>query len=74
VNTDSLVRIIGKKEILMTYLELFHKIEAMTMEQKMMDVTHYDSGDDEFYPVGKVVLSQEMEAEDVLDKDHPILL
>lgn len=58
----------------MTYLELFHKIESMTMEQKMCDVTYYDNEDSEFRPLGAITTVNEMDDEsDVLDPNHPYL-
>jgi len=58
-------------EKIMTYKELFNKLCRFTPEQLNMDVTVYDSGDDEFYAVADYQITEE---DDVLDKNHPFFV
>ena len=54
----------------MTYKELADHIAVMDEEQRNSDVTIYDGGEDEYYPVFGIDFSPE---DDVLDKNHPFL-
>ena len=56
----------------MTWIELQHKIEAMTAYQKETDVTIYVEVEDEWFPAH--CLSITTDKQDVLDPDHPYLV
>ena len=55
----------------MTYKNLLEILQTLTLEQLKMDVTIYDIGDDEFYPMNGFHFSDK--TVDVLDPEHPYL-
>ena len=57
----------------MTYKELKNQLEKLDEDQLNMDVTIYDSEDDEFYGCYAPHLSINKEA-DTLDDNHPYLI
>ncbi len=50
----------------MTYKDLLEILSELNEEQLNMDVTVYDSIDDEFFPIDEILTAEN----DVLDKDH----
>lgn len=56
----------------MTYKELKDQLEDLNEDQLKMDVTIYDSEDDEFYGCYAPNLSFNKE-DDTLDENHPYL-
>jgi hypothetical protein len=56
---------------LMTYQNLLEILQTLTLEQLKMDVSIYDIGDDEFYPMNGFHFSNE--TTQVLDPEHPYL-
>jgi hypothetical protein len=57
----------------MTYKELKNQLEKLNEDQQDMDVTIYDSEDDEFYGCYAHDLSINNE-DDTLDDNHPYLI
>lgn len=55
----------------MTYQNLLEILQTLNIEQLKMDVTIYDIGDDEFYPMNGFHLTDK--TVDVLDPEHPYL-
>ena len=56
----------------MTYKDLKDQLEVLSEDQLRMDVTIYDSEDDEFYGCYASHLSFNKE-DDTLDENHPYL-
>ena len=54
----------------MTYYELLRKLQELDSEQLELDVTVYDAGNDEYYPVTALEFDS---SSDVLDEEHPII-
>lgn len=54
---------------LMTYQNLLEILQTLTLDQLKMDVSIYDIGDDEFYPMNGFHFADK--TVDVLDSDHP---
>lgn len=55
----------------MTYQNLLEILQTLTLEQLKMDVSIYDIGDDEFYPMEGFHFTGD--TTDVLDPEHPYL-
>ena len=53
----------------MTYQNLLEILKTLTLEQLKMDVSIYDIGDDEFYPMNGFHFTGD--TCDVLDPEHP---
>jgi len=53
----------------MTYQNLLEILQTLSHEQLKMNVSIYDIGDDEFYPMNGFHFSDE--STQVLDPDHP---
>ena len=53
----------------MTYQNLLEILQTLSHEQLKMDVSIYDIGNDEFYPMNSVHFTDKNV--DVLDPDHP---
>jgi len=53
----------------MTYQNLLEILQTLTMEQLESDVSIYDIGNDEFYPMNGFHFADK--TVDVLDPDHP---
>jgi hypothetical protein len=56
---------------LMTYQNLLEILQTLTLEQLKMDVSIYDIGDDEFYPMNGFHFTDK--TVDVLDPEHPYI-
>lgn len=54
----------------MTYKQLLQKLQELSAEQLAMDVTVYDSLNDEFYPSTDLGITEGI---DVLEDNHPII-
>lgn len=55
----------------MTYQNLLEILQTLTLEQLKMDVSIYDIGDDEFYPMNSFHFTGD--TCDVLDPEHPYI-
>ena len=55
----------------MTYQNLLEILQTLTVEQLKMDVSIYDIGDDEYYPMNDFHFTDN--TVDVLDPNHPYL-
>lgn len=55
----------------MTYRELMNLLKTLSYEQLQMDVSIYDIGNDEFYPMEGLHFTDD--TTDVLDPEHPYL-
>ena len=55
----------------MTYQNLLEILQTLTLEQLKMDVSIYDIGDDEFYPMEGSHFTGD--TCDVLDPEHPYI-
>jgi hypothetical protein len=53
----------------MTHRELLEKLDELSEEQLDLDVTVYDSFNQEYYPLESVEVCEE---DDVLDSGHPV--
>ena len=53
----------------MTYRELMNLLKTLSYEQLQMDVSIYDIGNDEFYPMEGFHFTND--TTDVLDPEHP---
>jgi len=56
----------------MTYKELLQKLQQLNEEQLLCDVSIYDIGNDEFYPMEGLHFTDETTV-DALDPNHPYL-
>ena len=55
----------------MTYKQLANKLRLLTDEQQECDVNVYVGGQDEYYPIDELTVSEDS---DVLDVGHPIIV